>query len=162
MGLRARVTGVVPVPTNLLRKRRPGRPATATEMPVHPGQRRVAVLKVRRLAFRLELHATPTADRIWAHLPFHSTVETWGATIHFETHLEWGRDRTARLNVSPGDIAYWSEDDRIIVAWGPSPISRPGEIRLMRPCNIWAHALDDLSPLASVTPGERVTLAKAP
>lgn len=151
------------MPTNLLRDRR-GRRIQGTSAPgADPAAvLRIAVLKVRRLALRLEVLATPTADRVWQHLPFHSTAETWGSSIHFETHLEWGRDRTARLNIGRGDIAYWSEDDRIIVAWGPTPISRPNEIRLMRPCNIWARAIDDLAPLAAITPGEKVTLAKAP
>jgi uncharacterized protein len=123
---------------------------------------RIAVLKVRTLLVRVSLAATATADRIWQQLPFNSTAETWGDALHFETHVESGRDRTARLTMTPRDVAYWSEDDRILFAWGPTPISRPTEIRLMRPCNIWATALDDTSVLAVVTPGERVMLARAP
>ena len=103
------------------------------------------------------VHQT-TADRIWSTLPIYSTAETWGQSLHFETPVETGRDRTARTLAQPGDICFWSEDDRILIAFGPTPISRPGEIRLPRPCNIWAKALDDVTPLKDVSPGEKVSV----
>lgn len=151
------------MPTNLLRRNdKPPRPASRRDTTPPATQRRIAVLKVRSLTLRIALATTATADRIWTQLPLNSTIETWGQSIHFETHVETGRDRTARLNIEPRDVAYWSEDDRIIVAWGPTPISRPSEIRMMRPCNVWATLLDDPSVLADITPGERVTLIREP
>lgn len=148
------------MPTNVLRKsaRPPGAaarggPAAASE--------RVAVVRAGRIAIRIRLLATATAERIWSMLPLHSTAETWGASVHFETPLETGRERTARLNVTPGDICFWTEDDRVLIAFGPTPISRPGEIRLMSPCNVWAEAIDDVSALSTVTPGEKVVVERA-
>ena len=83
------------MPTNILRKasdtRPPARPRAAAGA-------RTAVLSVGRVSLRLQLMATDTADRVWAALPIHSTAETWGACIHFETPVETGRDRTAKLN----------------------------------------------------------------
>lgn len=148
------------MPTNLLRPKRAklGGATLSDERPAFAP--RIAVLKIRSFALRMTLRNTATADRIWTQLPLHSTVETWGHSIHFETHVETGRDRTARLNIDPLDVAYWSEDDRVIVAWGPTPISRPDEIRLMRPCNVWATLIDEPSVLAEVTPGERVTMIR--
>jgi uncharacterized protein len=151
------------MPTNLLRRgfrsaavSKPGVRETPTAQP------RIALVKARTLVVRIQLAQTPTADRLWQQMPLHSTIETWGNSVHFETHVETGRDRTARLNIGPRDVAFWSEDDRVILAWGPTPISRPDEIRLMRPCNIWAQALDDVSVLAELTPGECVMLARQP
>ena len=148
------------MPTNILRKaadaRSPaGRSArTATE-------KRIALLTVGRAKVRIELADTATAQLVWQALPLHSTAETWGATIHFETPLEAGRDRTARINAAIGEIYFWTEDDRILVPFGPSPISRPNECRLPAPCNVFARALDDVKPLAKVTPGEKVSLVAA-
>ena len=148
------------MPTNILRKsvRTPG---SATRGGPAAGGDRMAVIHAGRVTIRVRLLATATADRIWSMLPLHSTAETWGAAIHFETPVETGRERTARINVAPGDICYWTEDDRVLIAFGPTPISRPGEIRLMSPCNIWAAAIDDVAALAAVTPGEKVVVERA-
>lgn len=150
------------MPTNLLRPDRGKTGPRSTVARTHGGAPRIAILKVRTVELRLALAATATADRIWAQLPINSTVETWGESLHFATHVETGRDRTARLNIGSRDVAYWSEDDRVIIAWGPTPISRPSEIRLMRPCNVWAALLDDPAALAGVTPGERVMVYRQP
>ena len=96
---------------------------------------------------RARLADTPTAVRIWSALPLFSTVETWGRCIHFEIPVHTGRERNARVNVQAGDICFWSEDDRVLIGFGPTPISMANEIRLMRPCNIWATALDDVTAL---------------
>ena len=119
------------MPTNILRKaadsRRPLRRA-AREM---QGPR-LALLTAGGVSIRIELAETATADLVWQALPLNSTAETWGAALHFETPLEVGRDRTAKVNGVPGEIYFWVEDDRIIVPFGPTPISRPGECRLDR------------------------------
>jgi len=146
------------MPTNFIRRdfERPGR---AIPTGRGPGLR-VAKLTAGRVALRLALFETRTADVIWQGLPLYSIVETWGESIHFETPLRTDRERTAKLNVAPGDVCFWTEDERVVLAWGPTPISRPGEVRLMRPCNVWASALDPPSALSVVTPGEKVTLVR--
>ncbi|MBU2531319.1 MAG: hypothetical protein KKB37_01165 [Alphaproteobacteria bacterium] len=147
------------MPTNLIRRKLDHRPATRPKGRQRAPER-IALLKAGRITIRLRLLQTRTADMIWSALPLHSIVETWGESIHFDTPLRTGRERTAILNASPGDVCFWSEDERVVLAWGPTPISRPGEIRLMRPCNIWATALDDTAALAAVTPGEKVSLSR--
>lgn len=145
------------MPTNLLRKTVNSRirqqRASAPSM-----LNRIAVLTAGRISLRIELLDTQTAHRIWQALPLHSTAETWGASIHFETPLETGRDRTARIIGTAGDIYFWIEDDHILVPFGPTPISKPGECRLPAPCNVWARALDAVQALVAVTPGEKVSL----
>jgi hypothetical protein len=150
------------MPTNLLRKKAP--PARAANAD-QPGKGKEAprriLIKAGRVAIRAELTATPTADRIWAALPLYSTAETWGAAIHFETPVETGRERGARILAKAGDICFWVEEDRVLIAFGPTPISRPGEMRLPSPCNVWANALDDVTPLNRVAPGEKVSVTAA-
>ena len=148
------------MPTNILRKaadaRQPQRrPARREEGP------RQAVLTAAGVSIRIELAETATADLVWQALPIWSTVETWGAAIHFETPLEAGRDRTARVIAAIGEIYFWVENDRIIVPFGPTPISRPGECRLPSPANVLGRALDDPKALARVQPGQKVGLVAA-
>ena len=122
--------------------------------------RRRALLRAGNARVVIEFHDTVTADLIWRALPLHSVAETWGDSIHFDTPLKGGRDRTARINGRAGEVYFWAEDERIVIAWGPTPISRPDEIRLMRPCNLFAHAIDDASVFDTVTPGEKVSLER--
>jgi hypothetical protein len=151
------------MPTNLLRDRnRSVRPDQELERrrATKPKDRRI-VITAGRVKIRAQLLDTPTADRVWRALPLHSTAETWGQAIHFETPVESGREANARLLSEPGDIYFWVEDDRVVIAFGPTPISRPGEVRLPRPCNLWAQALDDVGVLKAVRPGERVSVTSA-
>jgi hypothetical protein len=155
----AEVVSNASMPTNILRHR--AAPGRKPGRPVDAGQRRRVVIEAGRAAIRAELLATPTADRIWAALPIFSTAETWGRAVHFETPVESGRERGARTLASPGDICFWVEDDRVLIVFGPTPISRPGEMRLPRPCNVWAKALDDVTLLKDVAPGEKVSVTAA-
>ena len=144
------------MPTNILRQR------SVLTKPHDAGRLtgpRDVVIETGQIKLRARLADTLTAMRIWSALPLFSTVEVWGACIHFEVPVHTGRERTARLNVSPGDICFWSEDDRIIIGFGPTPISKPNEIRLMRPCNIWATTNDDVTALRAVQGGDKITMA---
>lgn len=147
------------MPTNLLRSRT--LKATAASRSGRSPARRRVLIKAGRVSVRAELLDTETANRVWTALPLFSTAETWGSSIHFEVPVETGRERGARVLSEPGDICFWVEDDRIIIAFGATPISKGAEIRLPRPCNVWAKALDDVTPLKDVVPGEKVSITAA-
>ncbi|HXF54857.1 MAG TPA: cyclophilin-like family protein, partial [Hyphomicrobiaceae bacterium] len=117
-------------------------------------------LTAGRGSIRLKLLDTPTAARVWAALPLYSALEPWGESIHFEVPIETGRERGARLNGAPGEVFFWIGEDRVLIPYGRTPISRPGEIRLPHPCNLWAEALDDVGLLKAARPGEKVALKR--
>lgn len=152
------------MPTNYLRSRHKPQPNPRTPAELDPrrtGVRRVLIV-AGRVSIRAELNETQTAARLAAALPIYSTAETWGDAIHFEVPVLSGRERGARINVTRGDICFWSSEHRIIIGFGPTPISRPGEIRLPEPCNLWARALDDVTLLKGVRPGEKVSITALP
>lgn len=150
------------MPTNILRKASDQRRVTSTVRRRAPGAApRIALLTVGRVPLRLELADTATADLVWNALPLFSAAELWGAAIKFETPLEAGRDRTARVLATPGEVYFWVEHDRIFVPFGRTPISKPGECRLPSPCNLWARSLDDVTALSSVRVAEKVSLRAA-
>ncbi len=153
------------MPTNFLRRPATSIPNAATDKraPTNkPLTTRIVRIKIGRHCVRAQLYDTATAERLWTTLPYCGVAETWGQSIHFETRSETGRERGAVLNARPGELYFWAEDGRIIIPFGPTPISRPGEMRLPRPCNPIATALDDLSVLNDVVPGEKVVMERAP
>ncbi len=101
---------------------------------------------------------TATADRIWQFLPIFATVELWPGVLNFDTDVESGLEPGAGFLVQPGDIVFTPDQDTISLAFAATPISRPGEIRLARPANVWAQTSDDISVLARVWPGQQVTI----
>jgi uncharacterized protein len=146
------------MPTNLIRKRAvAGANKSSRKSGPKKSARRVAI-RAGRVTICADLLETLTAERIWAALPLHSTAEIWGRSVHFETPLESGREGAAITVAEPGDIAFWCERDRIIIVFGPTPMSRGGNLRLPTPCNIWAKTQDDVTLLMSVVPGEKVSL----
>lgn len=149
-------------PTNILRAGSTKPAVTRRANARTQGEPRIAVLRLGRVVIRVRLKATPTADRIWQTMPLYGTAELWGTgAVHFETHVETGREADARTNVRAGEIAYWIEGDRIMIGFAATPLSKAGEIRLPAPVNVWGEALDAVGVLASVQPGERASLLHA-
>lgn len=142
------------MPTNILRSTSQQRASAAK--PVLAGRR--ALLTAGKAQLELELAASETVQRLAAAMPLFSTAEVWGAAIHFEVPVRSGRDRTARMNAILGEVYYWAEEERIIVPWGATPISRANECRLPAPCNVIGRVLGDPTALDVVTPGEKATL----
>lgn len=131
--------------------------ATAVSGPV----RREIVIRAGDVAIRATLYDTPTADQIWAALPLHAAVKTWGAEVYFGAEISSKREPSARDVVAAGEIVYWPDGGAIAIGFGPTPLSRNGEIRLAGLCNIWARAVDDVAALRRVYAGQRISIAQA-
>jgi uncharacterized protein len=143
------------MPTNLLRLDSKAGPAA---QPIEPPPDRLVEIRAGAVLIRARLLVTPTADRIWQALPIFSSVEVWGQEIHFETAVESGRERGARVLALVGDIAWVPEHDWVSIVYGPTPTSKPGEFRLWSPANIWARAIDDVTAFKAAKPGEKVSV----
>lgn len=151
------------MPTNILRQR--GTRISAKDArkaaPREPAAPRIVAVTIGDVAFNATLLDTAVADRIWSALPLFSVAETWGAAIHFELPIESGRERGATQMATLGTLYFWSNEHRVVLAFGQTPLSRVGEMRLPLPCNAWAETTFDLTVLHKIKPGQKVTLAPA-
>lgn len=116
-----------------------------------PRQLRVTIGAV---SLTLDLKDTPTASAMWDAAPFEARVSTWGEEVYFSTPVDAGDEADARAVLEPGEIAYWPPGKAIAIGFGPTPVSRGGEIRLASPSNVFATAREDVRTLAAVRSGE--------
>lgn len=117
---------------------------------------RTVKITVGNVALPVRLRDTPTADAIWAALPAQATARTWGDEVYFAVPVSVEREADAKDVVEAGEIAFWVEGNAIAVGFGPTPVSRGKEIRLVAPVNIWAEALADVSALRAAKDGDLV------
>jgi hypothetical protein len=122
---------------------------------------REIVIKAGKVTIRARLLDTPTADRIWRALPIYASAKTWGREVYFQAPLGQHLETDARDVVDKGEIAFWPDGDAISIGFGPTPLSKRGEIRLASACNIWAVALDDVDQLKAVYAGESIEVLEA-
>ena len=122
---------------------------------------REILIRAGGVAIRARLRDTPTADLIWQALPIYAKAQTWGQEVYFTTPVAADVEPDAKDVVSAGEIAFWPDGDAIAIGFGPTPISRTGEIRLASACNVWAEALDDVTALKSVHAGEQIAVIEA-
>lgn len=111
-------------------------------------------------SIEVKLDDTATSRAIWDACPIKSITKTWGNEIYFETNIKVIKDETAKDIVNLGEIAFWVEGSSIAIGFGPTPISKAEEIRLVTKANIIGNTSSDLSILSMVNSGEIVIVSR--
>ncbi len=108
-----------------------------------------------------ELQDTPTANALIAALPFESSASTWGEEVYFSTPLSVKLEADAREVVEPGSVCFWVQGNSLALPFGPTPVSRGDECRLVTRVNILGAVEGDPRQLAKIADGDEIRVSAA-
>jgi len=106
-----------------------------------------------------ELNSSRTANVIWQALPLSSNVNIWGDEVYFTIPVKMELEDGQEV-VSSGKLGYWPPGNAFCIFFGPTPISREGEIRAASPVNIIGKLIDDPKVFKGVKEGERIVVER--
>lgn len=105
-----------------------------------------------------ELAQTPSADALWDALPLQAQAHRWGDELYFTVPFQAALEADARAVVQKGDVAYWPDGPALCFFFGPTPVSRPDEIRAASPVNVCGSIKGDSTILRQVADRSQVVL----
>ena len=99
------------------------------------------------------LRDTTTAKQLLAVLPCKASANTWGEEVYFELPLEALLESDARQVVEPGTVCFWVQGSSLALPFGPTPVSKGEECRLVTRCNVLGKIEGDPRRLKEVKQG---------
>jgi hypothetical protein len=120
---------------------------------------RVIRIKAGDIEVKAELNKTSTAAAMWDALPIKSKADLWGDEIYFPIALTLKPENQREL-VDTGDLGYWPDGPAFCIFFGPTPISRSGEIRPASAVNVFGKISGNTDVLKRVKSGTRITISK--
>ena len=107
------------------------------------------------------LNDTPTARKLFDALPCSSTGSTWGEEVYFRVPVQGELEPDARQVVPAGTICFWVEGQSLAIPFGPTPVSRGDECRLVTKVNVLGKLEGDPRILKSVRDGDEIRVEAA-
>lgn len=102
------------------------------------------------------LEDTPTTYKLKAVLPFESAANRWGKEVYFEVPMESTLEPGAKQVVDPGTVCFWVEGSSLAIPFGPTPVSKGDECRLVTRVNVLGRIESDPAILDSIREGDRI------
>ena len=96
------------------------------------------------------------ANQILASLPCNVSASTWGEEVYFALPVRARLESDARQVVEPGTVCFWVEGSALALPFGPTPVSRGDECRLVTPCNVVGRVEGDPRRLKEVRQGTAI------
>ena len=121
---------------------------------------RAIVITVGEVSAEARLNESPTATAIWGALPITAEADTWGDEIYFDVAVTVGLE-SLREVVEAGDLGYWPPGRAFCIFFGPTPMSRGGEIRPASPVSVVGRIAGDPKVFKTVRAGSPVTVRRA-
>ena len=106
-----------------------------------------------------ELNDTGTAKAIWETLPLKGHVDLWGDEIYFSIPLNLELEAGQEV-VSTGDLGYWPAGNAFCIFFGPTPISRSGEIRAASQVTVFGKIIGDATVFKKISVGTEINISR--
>ena len=138
--------------------------SSASTVQLIPNRRRVRLRdKDNGMVLSGELYDNKVADALWEQLPVSAAAQSFGKMLYFSCSSDSAKEISetlpnARLELIPGELAYWSSGDSICIGWGPTHASVGSEIRLTSLCSVFGRIYSSLSALDNVDDSTVLTL----
>lgn len=100
-----------------------------------------------------DLRETPTVRSLLGALPCEARANTWGQEIYFELPMKAALEPDARQVVEPGTVCFWVQGSALALPFGPTPVSRGEECRLVTKCNVLGGIEGDPRQIEKVKDG---------
>lgn len=81
-------------------------------------------------------HSPKTFQGILENLPIETNITKWGDELYTEKTDITVNEENAKREVDYLDVAYWPEGNALCLFYGPTPISKDGQILAYSPVNI--------------------------
>jgi uncharacterized protein len=107
------------------------------------------------------LDDTPTAKKLLDALPCSSSANTWGDEVYFSLPVRAELEADAREVVPVGTICFWVQGQSLAIPFGPTPVSRGQECRLVTKVNVLGRLEGDPRVLDSVCDGDTMQVEAA-
>ncbi|MBI2297218.1 MAG: hypothetical protein HYU76_14555 [Betaproteobacteria bacterium] len=108
------------------------------------------------------LRETPTAKHLLAALPCEANASTWGEEVYFELPVKAALESDAQQVVDPGTVCFWVQGSSLALPFGPTPVSKGDECRLVTRCNVVGKITGDPRELKKVKDGARIRVELIP
>lgn len=91
----------------------------------------------REISIELDDSRSPkTFQAIIENLPIEINITKWGDELYTERTQISTNEENAKREVDYLDVAYWPEGNALCLFYGPTPISKDGQILAYSPVNI--------------------------
>lgn len=107
------------------------------------------------------LKKTSLGEAIYEALPLKGEVNCWGDEIYFSVPVKRSILKgEGQVLMKIGDLAYWPTGQAFCIFFGPTPISREGEIQAASDVEVFGHLLEDSPCLKKVRDGETILVKR--
>jgi len=107
-----------------------------------------------------DLRESPTVSRVLAALPCKASANTWGDEVYFRLPVAATLEPDAQQVVEPGSVCFWVDGSALALPFGPTPISKGSECRLVTKCNLLGKITGDPRTLESVRDGDEIRVER--
>jgi uncharacterized protein len=105
-------------------------------------------------------HSPKTVETLLENLPIEVGIQIWGDELYTEKTKIAEEPENAKIKVNLLDVAYWPEGQALCLFFGPTPISKAGEILAYSPVNIVGKIIannnEEKDILNKIKDGDRV------